>query len=151
MAHANLGGMSLTQLFISRSVKHKLMTDTKRTVLYIEDNHDNRKLVEKVLKAAGFKVFGVVDGLKGLEFVKSKTPDLILIDLQLPSVDGYTITKELRSMPQLDLTPIVALSADVLKDAKEKSMTVGCNGFIQKPINVDLLPVQIESYFHYSA
>lgn len=115
-------------------------------VLYIEDNHDNRKLVSRVLRAAGFTVYGVVDGPSGLAFVNKNTPDLILIDIQLPDIDGYTVTKELRKMESLVNIPIVALTANVMKEDQERSFAAGCNGFIQKPINVDLLPEQVETY-----
>ncbi|MCP5095033.1 MAG: response regulator [Chloroflexi bacterium] len=115
-------------------------------ILYIEDNLDNRKLVSRVLQASGFIVYGVEDGAKGLAFVAKQIPDLILMDLQLPEVDGYTITKEMRKMEKLTAIPIVALTANVLKEDKERSKKAGCDGFIHKPIDVDLLPAQIESY-----
>jgi two-component system, cell cycle response regulator DivK len=115
-------------------------------ILYIEDNLDNRELVSRVLQASGFIVHGVENGSRGLEFVAKQIPDLILMDLQLPEVDGYTITKEMRKMEKLSNTPIVALSANVLKEDREKSAAAGCDGFIHKPINVDLLPEQIQAY-----
>ncbi|KAA3660287.1 MAG: response regulator [Chloroflexi bacterium] len=115
-------------------------------ILYIEDNHDNRKLVSRILQAAGFTVYGVIDGRSGLAFVKETKPDLILVDLQLPEIDGYTVTTELRKMKALHNTPIVALTANVMKEDQEKSYAAGCNGFIHKPINVDLLPEQVNTY-----
>ena len=115
-------------------------------ILYIEDNHDNRKLVSRILQAAGYTVHGVVDGPSGLAFVQETKPDLILIDIQLPDIDGYTVTTELRKMEALYDTPIVALTANVMKEDQEKSIAVGCNGFIHKPINVDLLPEQVKRY-----
>ncbi|MEM7332543.1 MAG: response regulator [Chloroflexota bacterium] len=122
------------------------MTKNHPTILYIEDNHDNRKLVNRVLSAAGFDVIGVCDGFAGLDYVQTQIPDLILIDLQLPQLDGYAVTTKLREFHQLKETPIVALTANVLKEDRERSFKAGCNGFINKPINVDLLPQQVESY-----
>ncbi|MCA9924806.1 MAG: response regulator [Anaerolineales bacterium] len=116
------------------------------TILYIEDNHDNRKLVSRVLQAEGYIVYGAESGESGLAFVQEKVPDLILIDLQLPHIDGYTVTAELRKMQSLVDTPIVALTANVMKEDQERSAAAGCNGFIQKPINVDLLPTLVEAY-----
>jgi two-component system cell cycle response regulator DivK len=115
-------------------------------ILYIEDNHDNRKLVSRILQAAGFTVHGVIDGRSGLDFVQETKPDLILVDLQLPEIDGYTVTTELRKMEDLHNTPIVALTANVMKEDQERSFAAGCNGFIHKPINVDLLPEQVNTY-----
>jgi len=115
-------------------------------ILYIEDNVDNRKLVGRVLKAAGFTVHGVADGLAGLEFVAQLIPDLILLDINLPIVDGYTIAAQLRQQKQLESTPIVALTANVMRQDRNKSVAAGCNGFLQKPISVDDLPNQIRAY-----
>ena len=122
------------------------MTEADKKILYIEDNKDNRKLVTRVLQAAGFDVATVEDGMKGLVFVKENTPDLILIDLQLPELDGYTVTKELRKMPKLKDTPIIALTANVLKEDRDRSFAAGCNGFIHKPIDVDRLPEQLATF-----
>ncbi len=117
-------------------------------ILYIEDNHDNRKLVSRILQAAGYIVHGVIDGPSGLAFVRETKPDLILVDLQLPQIDGYTVATELRKMESLRSTPIVALTANVMKEDQEKSYAAGCNGFIHKPINVDLLPEQVKTYLN---
>lgn len=115
-------------------------------ILYIEDNNDNRKLVKRILSVEGFEVHGVIDGLAGLDFVQHTTPDLILIDIQLPNVDGYTITEELCKMPHLANVPIVALTANVLQEDQEKSLAAGCVGFIHKPISVDELPQQVNAF-----
>ena len=115
-------------------------------ILYIEDNPDNRKLVTRVLAIEGFTVHTANDGAAGLAYVKENIPDLILVDLQLPEIDGYTVTKTIRQMDKLENIPIVALTANVLKEDRERSKEAGCNGFIEKPISVDRLPEQVKSY-----
>jgi len=120
------------------------MRDTP-LILYIEDNYDNRKLVARVLNAAGFKVYGVSDGKTGLDFVEKQKPDLVLLDLNLPDIDGYSVASHIREQKHLTL-PIVALTASVMQSDVDKSFAVGCTGFIQKPINVDQLPDQIRSF-----
>ncbi len=118
----------------------------KALILYIEDNYDNRKLVSRVLQSEGYTVCGVEDGPAGLAFVQKKLPDLILIDLQLPGIDGYDVTRKLRQLDGLKKIPIVALSAYVLQEDKDRCFAAGCNGFINKPIDVDLITKEIETY-----
>ncbi len=115
-------------------------------ILYIEDNPDNRKLVTRVLGASGFVVHTANDGVEGFAYIENNLPDLILVDLQLPDIDGYAVTRTLRQMNKLNNVPIIALTANVLKEDRERSFAAGCNGFIEKPISVDQLPTQIESY-----
>lgn len=115
-------------------------------VLYIEDNEDNRKLVNRILRAAGIAVTLAPDGRSGLMQVEHELPDLILVDINLPEIDGYTIVRELRKKYDRKQLPILALTAHALKDDQEKCIAAGCNGYIPKPIDVDTLPEQILSY-----
>lgn len=115
-------------------------------ILYIEDNPDNRMLVYRVLRAEGFDIHSVPDGRAGLNFLEEQTPHLILMDINLPEIDGYTLTTLLKSRPELIDVPIIALTANVMKGDREKSYEAGCDGYLQKPINVDLLGNQIRSY-----
>jgi two-component system cell cycle response regulator DivK len=115
-------------------------------VLYIEDNVENRTLVKRVLEVEGYVVLEADDGIDGLRIVREEAPDLILIDINLPEVDGYEITTRLRRMKGLRNIPIVALTANVLKGDRERSLDAGCDGYIQKPIDVDLLPAQIAAF-----
>lgn len=115
-------------------------------VLYIEDNEDNRKLVKRILGAAGIAVELAPDGKTGLQRVESQQPDLILVDINLPEMDGYTIVRKLRLKYDQKQLPILALTAHALKDDQEKCIAAGCNGYIPKPIDVDVLPEQILSY-----
>jgi two-component system cell cycle response regulator DivK len=115
-------------------------------VLYIEDNVENRTLVKRVLEVEGYVVLEADDGIDGLRIVQEEAPDLILIDINLPEIDGYEITTRLRQMESLSNIPIVALTANVLKGDRERSLEAGCDGYIQKPIDVDLLPAQIAAF-----
>jgi two-component system cell cycle response regulator DivK len=99
-----------------------------------------------VLEAEGYIVLEADDGIDGLRIVREKAPDLILIDINLPEIDGYEITTRLRQMEGINDTPIVALTANVLKGDRERSLDAGCDGYIQKPIDVDLLPAQIAAF-----
>ena len=118
----------------------------KTVILYVEDNPDNRKLVTRVLNADGFTVFGAANAPEGFTILQNQTPDIILMDIHLPGIDGYTMTEQLRKKEQLNSVPIVALTANVTNDDEQKSRHAGCNGFIQKPINVDELPNQVRAY-----
>jgi two-component system cell cycle response regulator DivK len=115
-------------------------------ILYIEDNLENRTLVKRVLEAEGYVVLEADDGPSGLRMIKEEIPALILMDINLPAIDGYEVTTQLRQMEALDNVPIVALTANVLKGDRERSLDAGCDGYIQKPIDVDLLPSQIAAF-----
>jgi two-component system cell cycle response regulator DivK len=118
------------------------------TILYIEDNEGNRLLVRRVLEAEGYKVLEAADGPTGLEVVSQSSLDLILLDINLPEKDGYELAGELRDVPGMDEVPIVALTANVMKGDRERTLAAGCDGYIQKPIDVDKLPEQIAAFLH---
>lgn len=115
-------------------------------ILYVEDNFENRILVKRVLEVEGYVVLEAEDGPSGMRLATQEIPDLILMDINLPEVDGYEVTAELRQNSSLAHVPIVALTANVLKGDREKSLAAGCDGYIQKPIDVDLLPAQIAAF-----
>lgn len=115
-------------------------------ILYIEDNFENRILVKRVLEVEGYVVLEADDGPSGMRVAEQETPDLILMDINLPEIDGYEVTSRLRQNPSLAHVPIVALTANVLKGDRERSLAAGCDGYIQKPIDVDLLPAQIAAF-----
>jgi signal transduction histidine kinase len=101
-------------------------------VLHIEDDPRNRLLVRKLLAAEGYEVVDAVDGLEGVRSALTARPDLVLVDLNIPGLDGYEVTLRLRSEPSLSGVPIVAITAEGERDT---SFAVGCDGFIQKPID----------------
>ncbi len=118
---------------------------TKR-ILYIEDNPDNRLLIRRVLQAEGYEVVEAVDGQTGMQRAAEVQPDLILMDINLPEIDGYEVTARLKQLPGLSRIPIIAVTANVMKGDREKTLAAGCDGYIQKPIDIDLLPGQIERF-----
>jgi two-component system cell cycle response regulator DivK len=122
------------------------MTSTKPRVLYIEDNFGNRILVKRVLEAEGYTVMEAPDGKTGLELAMAQPPDLILMDINLPEVDGYTMTSRIKATPGLEKIKVIALTANVMKGDREKTLAAGCDGYLQKPIDVDLLPEQIARF-----
>ena len=115
-------------------------------ILYIEDNRDNQRLVQRVLGARGFNVQIAEDGPSGIQMARESNPDLILVDMGIPGLDGYETTTRLRGLPHLNKTPIVALTADGTTGARERALVAGCNGFLSKPIDTRRLPTQIEEY-----
>ena len=101
-------------------------------VLHIEDDPANRLLVRKLLKPAGFEVIDAVDGLDGIRKARTEVPDLVLVDIAIPGLDGYEVTLRLRAEPELKDVPIVAITAE---GNRSTSLAVGCDGFLQKPID----------------
>ncbi|HEC34416.1 MAG TPA: response regulator [Chloroflexi bacterium] len=119
---------------------------SQATVLYIEDNPENRLLVRRVLEAEGYTVVEAADGPSGLEVARQSLPDLVLLDINLPEIDGYQMVGRLRTMPGLASVPIIALTANVMKGDREQTLSAGCDGYIQKPIDVDALPGQVAAF-----
>jgi len=123
------------------------MTKVRRKVLYVEDSVENRRLVRLVLENEGYEMVEIDDGAAAVEGVRQHAPDLILMDMHLPNLDGYEITRRIRQLPEFAAVPIVALTASVLKADKDRALRAGCTGFIQKPIDVDRFPRQIGEFF----
>jgi signal transduction histidine kinase len=116
------------------------------TVLYIEDDLQSQRLVKKLLTSQGYEVLVADDGLEGLSMARQHQPQLILIDINLPLLDGQEITTRLRSMPDFAHTPIIALTANNSPGSREQALVAGCNGFLTKPIDVGEFYGQIASY-----
>jgi two-component system, cell cycle response regulator DivK len=112
------------------------MTQT-RAILHVEDNSENRMLVKRLLQSGGFEVLEASDAEQAMEIIKNYIPDLILMDINMPDVDGYTLTNKIKAMPGFSKVPIVAITANVMKGDREKTMRAGCDGYIEKPIDVD--------------
>ena len=118
----------------------------KTTILYVEDDPNNRLLVRRILMAEGYNVVEASNASQALDTLQDLRPDLILMDINMPDVDGYTLTARLREKPFLSSVPIIALTANVMKGDRERTLEAGCDGYIQKPIDVDMLPLQISQF-----
>ena len=121
------------------------MSDEKM-ILHVEDNFDNRLLVRRLLQAFGYKVIEAENAFKARELLKQERPDLILMDINMPDIDGYTLTNELKAMPGLIGIPMVAITANVMKGDRERTLSAGCDGYIEKPIDVDKFIDQVERF-----
>ncbi len=113
------------------------------TILHIEDDPANRLLVRKLLVPQGFEVIDAVDGIEGIRKACAQRPDLILVDIAIPGMDGYEVTLRLRAEPGLHGVPIVAITAEGSRDA---SLAVGCDGFLQKPIDARSFARDVRGY-----
>jgi len=120
--------------------------ESNARILYIEDNSENRLLVRRILQADGFTVLEAQNATQALQLLKDEIPDLILMDINMPDIDGFTLTTRLKNTPGINGVPIVALTANVMKGDRERSLEAGCDGYIQKPIDVDNLPNQVNSF-----
>jgi two-component system cell cycle response regulator DivK len=118
----------------------------KAKILYIEDNLDNMILVKRVLEIEGYEVIAAHNGTEGLAKAVEDRPDIIITDINLPDIDGYEITNNLKQDKKTAHIPVVAMTANVMKKDKEHVFDAGCDGYISKPIDVDELPEQIEIF-----
>ena len=119
---------------------------SKARVLYIEDNRDNMILVKRVLEIEGYEVIQAASGTEGLAKALKDPPDIIITDINLPDIDGYEITSSLKKQAATAHIPVVAMTANVMQKDRDNVFGAGCDGYISKPIDVDELPVQIESF-----
>lgn len=117
-----------------------------KIVLYIEDNDQNFYLIHFILNQKGYEVVRAHDGLEGINMAKVVKPDLILLDIQLPVMDGHTVAREIRKSAGLAFTPIVAVTSYAMTGDREKALESGCTGYIEKPINPQTFLDQIEKH-----
>ena len=108
-------------------------------ILYVEDNEDNVYMLSRRLKRKGFEIVIAVDGEQGVEMASSEKPDLILMDLSLPKMDGWTATKHIKSKDKLKSIPIIALSAHAMEEHKQRALDSGCNDYDTKPVDINRL------------
>jgi len=122
-----------------------------KTVLVVEDDQDNREMLIKLLKHNGYRAIEAVDGEEAVERTKAENPDLILLDLYIPKMDGYEVTRILKGDEDLRGIPIIAITAHAMKGKREEALAAGFDGYITKPINVRELPQQIEHFLRRSS
>ena len=124
-----------------------MLNDQNRgNILYVEDNPDNRLLVRRILGAEGFTIHEAESASVAMNVLNTLHPDLILMDINMPEMDGYHLTANIRSLPGMKTVPIIAITANVLKGDREKSLEAGCDGYIQKPIDIDTIAEQIDRF-----
>lgn len=113
--------------------------DTPLTVLLVEDTEDNRFMMRRLLEMTGYKVVEAMNGEEAVKLAKTESPQLILMDLSLPVIDGLAATRLIRSLPDLKSTPIIAVSAHDTSDFQLEAIQAGCNRYITKPIDFNEL------------
>ncbi len=109
----------------------------EKTILHVEDNLENRLLVRRLLVSGGYKVVEAENGTECLKILLSLRPDLILMDINMPDMDGYALTNQIKSNSAFLEVPVVAITANVMKGDRERTVQAGCDGYIEKPIDVD--------------
>lgn len=117
-------------------------------VLYIEDNPDNMTLVKRALESRGYVLLSAVNGIDGVHVAESEEVHLILLDINLPDIDGYEVARRLRSSAKRQLAhiPIIAVTANALKGDAERALSAGCDVYMSKPINIRELWARVEAF-----
>ena len=115
-------------------------------ILYIEDDPNNRLLVRRILMAEGIEVDEAGNARDGIALAATNPPDLILMDISMPDMDGLTATNAIRQMPNIAHLPIIALTANAMTGDREMILDAGCDGYISKPINIDTFVQDIMQY-----
>jgi two-component system cell cycle response regulator DivK len=123
-----------------------MQVSEKGIILYVEDNLDNRNLIRRVLNAEGYSVVEAINAGQAVEKLEGNHIDLILMDINMPDMDGYALTAKIKKIQRFSKIPIVAVTANVMRGDREKSLDAGCDGYIQKPIDIDTLAQQIERF-----
>ncbi len=118
---------------------------TKR-ILVIEDTEDNRQILGDLLSNAGYELIEAVDGLEGVATAEREQPDLILMDIQLPGIDGYEATRRIRKIPALAKVPIIAVTSYALSGDEAKTREAGCDGYVAKPYSPRQLLAKIREF-----
>lgn len=120
----------------------------KGTVLIIEDNESNLDIAQVLLEDAGFSTLAADNAEVGIKLALMNSPDVILMDMHLPDIDGYTAVRALKSIPEVQNIPIVAFTAQAMPEEHKKALAIGCSGVICKPIDITKFPGQVEAYSH---
>jgi two-component system cell cycle response regulator DivK len=117
-----------------------------KRILVVEDQEDLRAILRDFLTATGYIVIEAVNGVEGVAKARSESPDLVLMDIQLPVLDGYDATRQIKALPSLAATPIIAVSSFAMKGDEEKARASGCDGYVTKPYSPIQLVKIIRSY-----
>ncbi|MCR4292659.1 MAG: response regulator [Candidatus Kuenenia sp.] len=119
---------------------------SNKNVMVVEDNEKNRKLIRVVLKAKGYNVIEATTGEEALSLLKEQRPDIILMDIQLPGIDGLTLIRQIKADVDKKDIPIIAVTAHAMKGDEQKILDTGCDAYMSKPIDTRELPLTIEKY-----
>jgi two-component system, cell cycle response regulator DivK len=117
-----------------------------KRILVIEDQEDNRQIVRDLMTASGYELIEATTGEEGIEAAAREKPDLILMDIQLPGIDGYEVTRRIKANPKLKKIPIIAVTSYALSGDDKKAFAAGCDGYVTKPYSPRLLLAKIREY-----
>jgi two-component system cell cycle response regulator DivK len=117
-----------------------------KRILVIEDQEDNRRIVRDLLRSAGYEIIEAMSGEEGVALAASHLPDAILMDIQLPKIDGYEATRQIRANPQLRQTPIIAVTSYALSGDDERALRAGCTAYVAKPFDPVELLAKVREY-----
>ncbi|MGH7473402.1 MAG: response regulator [Candidatus Methylomirabilales bacterium] len=117
-----------------------------KRILVVEDQEDNRRIVRDLLTSAGYEMIEAVNGEEGVAMAQTDRPDLILMDIQLPGLDGYEATRRIKANPALRQIPIIAVTSYALSGDDAKAMAAGCDAYVTKPFSPRLLLAKIREY-----
>ena len=115
-------------------------------ILLIEDNEQNRYLLTFLLEKSGYRVVSAADGMQGLELARTLVPAAVLLDIQLPKMDGYAVARALRDNAALSEVPIIAVTSYAMPGDREKAIEAGCSGYIEKPIDPEAFVVEMKRH-----
>jgi len=118
---------------------------TKR-ILVIEDTEDNRQIIRDLLSSVGYELIEATDGAAGVALAQKEHPDLILMDIQLPEIDGYEATRRIRAIPELKKVPIIAVTSYALSGDEAKTREAGCDGYVAKPFSPRQLLAKVREF-----
>lgn len=117
-------------------------------ILCVEDNPQNMDLIHHILQQHGFKVIKAFDGLSGVELAQKESPDLILMDINLPDIDGLEVASRIKADPKLQSIPVIALTSNSMYGDEERALAAGCDGYIVKPVSRITLINKIKQYLN---
>lgn len=120
--------------------------NSRPRILYIEDDPVNMLLIKKLLRVEGFDMLEACDAASGIEIAKQQQPDAILLDINMPDLDGYSAARQMKGLPELFGIPIIAVTANALDSDRKKSFDAGCDGYITKPVDIRKFGTQIRFY-----
>jgi len=117
-----------------------------KRILLVEDQEDNRVIMRDVLSTAGFQLIEALNGMEGVRLAQSERPDLILMDIQLPLIDGYEATRRIKAIPGLKSVPVIAVTSYALSGDEAKARAAGCDGYVAKPFSPRKLLARVREY-----